>query len=110
MHTLTDLLNKLFGPAGWNWWSIFGFAGEAVFFGRFFVQWLASERAGRSHFPTIFWYLSILGTTMLTVYAVQRHDPVFILGSSLPIVFYVRNLVLIHRERAATRAAGPASP
>jgi lipid-A-disaccharide synthase-like uncharacterized protein len=25
------------------WWEILGWSGQALFFGRFFVQWLASE-------------------------------------------------------------------
>jgi lipid-A-disaccharide synthase-like uncharacterized protein len=87
------------------WWVTFGLLGEAVFMSRFVVQWLASERAGRSHVPVVFWYLSLVGTGILTVYALWRLDPVFILGQSLPGAIYVRNLVLIYRERAGRRAA-----
>lgn len=83
-----------------NPWVIFGLAAQAVFMARFVVQWIASERAGRSYVPVIFWYLSLGGSTMLTVYAVWRQDPVFILGQSLACIIYFRNLVLIYRERA----------
>ncbi|HXT20497.1 MAG TPA: lipid-A-disaccharide synthase N-terminal domain-containing protein, partial [Thermoanaerobaculia bacterium] len=42
-------------------WTVIGFFGQALFFGRFFVQWLASERAKRSVIPSAFWYFSLGG-------------------------------------------------
>ena len=63
-------------------WIAVGFAGQALFFGRFFVQWLASERARRSVIPTAFWYFSIGGGLVLTAYAIYRRDPVFIVGQA----------------------------
>src|SRR5206468_1721323 len=86
-------------------WMLFGFAAQAVFASRFVVQWITSERAGRSVVPTVFWYLSLLGTSMLALYAIHRRDPVFILGQTLNTVIYVRNLMLIYRPRAATAPA-----
>lgn len=85
-------------------WILFGFAAQAVFASRFMVQWIASERAGRSIVPTIFWYLSLLGTTMLAVYALHRKDIVFILGQTLNIFIYVRNLMLIYRPKRPAAA------
>ena len=38
---------------------------------------------------------------MLLSYAVYRADPVFILGQSLGVVIYARNLWLIHAKRRA---------
>ena len=32
----------------WDWWSVVGAVGQVVFFSRFMVQWLASERRGVS--------------------------------------------------------------
>lgn len=87
-------------------WVVFGFAAQAVFASRFVVQWITSERAGRSIVPTAFWYLSLLGTGMLALYAVHRRDPVFILGQTLNSLIYVRNLMLIYRPGAAPAAAG----
>lgn len=83
-----------------NLWLALGFAGQAAFSGRFLVQWLASERAGRSVVPVWFWVLSIVGSALLLAYAVYRRDPVFILGQSFGFLVYIRNLVLIRRERA----------
>jgi len=81
------------------WWVIFGLAGQLLFMGRFLVQWLASERAGRSVIPIAFWYLSISGGLMLFAYACYRADPVFILGQSVGVFIYARNLWLIRAER-----------
>jgi lipid-A-disaccharide synthase-like uncharacterized protein len=84
-------------------WLALGFLGQACFFSRFLVQWLASERAGRSVVPRAFWYLSIAGGTIVLTYAIWRRDPVFILGQSVGLFVYLRNLVLLHREEATRR-------
>jgi lipid-A-disaccharide synthase-like uncharacterized protein len=80
-------------------WVAVGLLGQALFFGRFLVQWLASEREGRSVVPVAFWYLSIGGALILLSYAIYRADPVFILGQSCGFLIYARNLCLIHREK-----------
>ena len=87
-------------------WLLLGFGGQAVFMGRFVVQWLASERDRRSVIPVSFWYLSILGALVLLVYALHRRDPVFVAGQGLGIVIYVRNLQLIRRARDGAAARG----
>ena len=80
-------------------WIAFGLLGNAAFFSRFLVQWIASERAGRSLVPVTFWYLSIVGSLILLIYAIHRGDPIFVLAY-LPNAFvYTRNLVLVRREQ-----------
>jgi lipid-A-disaccharide synthase-like uncharacterized protein len=88
---------------GWTefWWVVFGLAGQLAFSARFILQWLASEKAGRSVMPVAFWYFSIVGGLTLLAYAIHRHDPVFILGQALGVFIYSRNLWLIHAERRA---------
>lgn len=76
-----------------------GFGGQALFSARFVIQWLASERAGRSVVPELFWYFSLAGGATLLAYAVYRADPVFMLGQGLGLFIYARNLWLIRRER-----------
>jgi len=88
-----------------DWWAYVGIIAQALFTGRFLVQWIASERAGRSVVPFSFWILSISGGTLLLVYALYRRDPVFILGQGLGVVIYVRNLVRVLRERREKAAA-----
>ncbi|MBW1971563.1 MAG: lipid-A-disaccharide synthase N-terminal domain-containing protein [Deltaproteobacteria bacterium] len=80
-------------------WLGIGFLAQGMFSARFFVQWIASERAKKSVVPIAFWWLSITGSTLLLLYAIHRRDPVFILGQSFGILIYARNLILIFRER-----------
>ncbi len=86
-----------------NAWVLFGLLGQLFFTLRFLVQWLVSERLGRSTIPVAFWYLSLTGGAMLFVYALwYRHDPVFTLGQFVGLFVYGRNLVLIRRGRAGS--------
>ena len=78
-------------------WIAFGFGAQAVFAMRFIWQWIVSERRKESVVPVGFWYFSLAGGLMLTVYAIFR-DPVLIPGQVAGLVVYVRNLVLIHRS------------
>ena len=87
-----------------DWWAYVGLLAQALFTGRFLVQWIASERAGRSVIPTAFWLLSIAGGTLLLVYALFRRDPVFILGQGLGVLIYLRNLHFVLRGRRAGAA------
>lgn len=81
-----------------NGWIIFGFVGQAAFFMRFLVQWIISEKKGESTVPVSFWYFSLVGGIILFIYAIQRKDPVFMLGQGGGLVIYVRNLFLIKRK------------
>ena len=76
-----------------------GFLGQAMFTGRFLVQWLQSERRRESVIPVLFWYFSIAGSMLLLTYAIYRRDPVFILGQSMGFVIYIRNLQFIFRKK-----------
>ncbi len=80
-------------------WLVVVFVVQIMFGMRFFVQWIASEKAKKSVIPIAFWYLSICGSLILLVYAVHRRDPVFILGQSTGSFIYLRNLYLIKNEK-----------
>jgi len=80
-------------------WLSIGFFGQALFACRFIVQWIASEKKGRSVIPRAFWYLSIGGGVVLFAYALRQRDPVFIVGQATGVFIYARNLVLLRRER-----------
>lgn len=82
-----------------RFWIIFGFVGQFMFTMRFVVQWIASERAKKSVMPNTFWFFSILGSTILFIYAVYRRDPVFMLGQSFGMIVYFRNIILIARHK-----------
>ncbi len=90
-------------------WLGLGFFAQAMFFMRFFVQWVASERQRRSIIPVAFWYFSVAGGVLLLTYAIYREDPVFILGQSTGLFIYTRNLYFIHRHRREAAGESPAA-
>ena len=84
-----------------DWWVLLGFVAQAMFTARFFVQWIASEREGRSVIPLAFWVFSIGGGLLLLGYALYRRDPVFIVGQAFGVFVYLRNLYFVLRDRKA---------
>jgi lipid-A-disaccharide synthase-like uncharacterized protein len=78
---------------------LFGIVAQVLFAARFIVQWIASERAGRSVVPLTFWFFSLGGGILTLVYGLIRREPVIILGQVLSLFIYVRNLMLIFGER-----------
>jgi lipid-A-disaccharide synthase-like uncharacterized protein len=103
LNSLMNYLHDVF-VAQLDWWVVLGFIAQALFSARFLVQWIASERAGRSVIPTAFWIFSIGGGVLLFVYSLYRKDPVFIAGQGLGLFIYVRNLYFVLRERKKTAA------
>ena len=99
MDTLKNFMDVLIHPMG-----LLGLLGQVLFFSRFLVQWLASEKQGRSVVPLSFWWLSIGGGLLLLLYALWRHDPVITLGQAVGLFVYIRNLILIRRHQAAQAA------
>ena len=97
METLRHFAEILASPMG-----MLGMLGQVMFFSRFLVQWIASEKKGKSTVPVSFWYLSIGGGSLLLFYAVWRKDPVITLGQLVGLFVYVRNLMLIHRRKAVS--------
>ena len=84
--------------------AAFGFIAQALFASRFIIQWISSERRRMSHVPVGFWWLSLTGGILMTIYGVLRRDPVIVLGQAPGVVVYVRNLMLIHRHAQRTTA------
>lgn len=87
-----------------SWWVALGLIGQLIFASRFVIQWIASERKGRSVIPTPFWYLSLGGSAILLVYSIHIADPVFILANLFNSFIYIRNLMLIGKEKQTSRA------
>lgn len=81
-------------------WLVLGFAAQAIWSGRFVLQWYVSERRGRSVLPASFFWVSIVGALMLLAYAIHRKDYVMIAAFALNPIPYVRNLVLLRRSAA----------
>jgi lipid-A-disaccharide synthase-like uncharacterized protein len=87
-------------------WVGVGLFGQSLFFMRFLVQWVASERSRRSVLPGAFWYFSILGGVTLLAYAVYQGDPVFIIGQGTGLLIYTRNVML--NRQSETLSSEPA--
>ncbi|MDX1649114.1 MAG: lipid-A-disaccharide synthase N-terminal domain-containing protein, partial [Myxococcota bacterium] len=60
-----------------------------------------------SYVPVAFWYLSLLGSVILLIYAIHRREPVFALGYLPNFVVYTRNLVLLRRHGARRSPSRP---
>jgi lipid-A-disaccharide synthase-like uncharacterized protein len=54
--------------------------------------------------PVAFWWLSLAGGLVLFAYALHRRDPVFAVGQGSGLAIYIRNLVLIGRQRRGDRS------
>ena len=103
-HAVGDYLIDIFAR-GWDWGLLIGYIAQFLFAMRFVVQWLASEREGRSVVPMAFWFFSIGGGLMLLGYAIYRKDPVFIIGQAFGVFVYLRNLQFILRKGNTGAAA-----
>ena len=88
-------------------WLATGLLGQLMFTARFIVQWIASERAGRSVMPVAFWYLSIAGGLIVLAYGIHKLDPVIILGQLPGVIVYSRNLWLIRKHGDRNRDGIP---
>jgi len=84
-------------PNGAAWLAVCA-VGQLLWLARFPVQWWCSERAGFSHFPPSFWWLSLAGNALLLAYALHLGDALFVLGFVPGPVIQVRNLCLARRS------------
>jgi lipid-A-disaccharide synthase-like uncharacterized protein len=82
-------------------WTFFGLAANACFAGRFILQWIISERKGRSVVPLGFWYLSLLGGVMMLIYAIHVGKLPLVLGAMFTPFIAARNLWLVRNHRRA---------
>jgi lipid-A-disaccharide synthase-like uncharacterized protein len=85
--------------AKFDFWLAFGLVAQLFFTARFLVQWISSERAGKSIVPMAFWFFSMGGGLMTLVYGIVKREPVIIVGQALATIIYVRNIMLIVKNR-----------
>lgn len=83
---------SLESSAGSSLVEAIGWFGNACFFSRFFVQWWASEKAGRSVAPRAFWKISIAGALAVAIYTFARHQFVLLPSYAVGGVIATRNL------------------
>ena len=86
--------------AKFDFWLAFGLIAQLAFAARFLVQWIASERAGKSVVPLAFWFFSIGGGLLTLIYGLVKREPVIIIGQLASNIISVRNLMLIFKHRA----------
>lgn len=84
----------------WNFiWQAIGIIGAIIFFGRFYIQWIWSEKLGRSVIPIVFWYMSSIGSILLLGYGVYILSPVGVVSYGFNLLVYARNLIHIWRKQ-----------
>ena len=79
-------------------WVSFGTIGQLVFFSRWIIQWLSSEKNKSSTIPIAFWWCSLIGGVITLIYAHHIGSFPFMLAQAIGIIVYSRNLLLIHRS------------
>lgn len=98
MNTLLNLLglnNLAFNEIIWVG---FGTLGQLVFFSRWIIQWLSSEKTKSSIIPVAFWWCSLFGGIITLIYAHHIGSFPFMLAQAIGIIVYSRNLFLIYRK------------
>jgi lipid-A-disaccharide synthase-like uncharacterized protein len=80
-----------------------GIFATLFFASRFIIQWIASERAKRSVMPELFWWVSLIGSGLMLIYAVYFGRLAVLLGQLTGWTVYVRNIWLIEREKRQRR-------
>jgi lipid-A-disaccharide synthase-like uncharacterized protein len=98
-QALGDYLFDVF-VAKFDFWLAFGLIAQLLFTARFLVLWISSERAGNSVVPMSFWFFSMGGGLMTLVYGIAKREPIIILGQSLATIIYIRNIMLIVKNRS----------
>ena len=80
-------------------WVLIGLLGQLIFFSRWVVQWIASERNSKSMIPTPFWWFSLCGGLITFVYAYHISSFPFMLAQFTGIIIYIRNIYLILKAK-----------
>lgn len=80
------------------WLLILGIVSQVIFTFRFIYQWIISENTKISNLPIGFWRLSVLGASLILIYAVFRQDPVLFIGHAAGLIIYFRNIMIWKKE------------
>ena len=94
-----DIFQKFVEYFNLDWGVMWGLISQGIFFLRFFIQWLQSEKEKKIIIPLSFWWLSILGAALLFIYAMLKRDIVFILTSIMQLIIYTRNFIIALKSR-----------
>lgn len=92
-------IDKLFKNEAIPLWLLWlGIISQLVFTFRFVYQWIYSEYKKISSLPMGFWLLSLAGSLLILIYAINRKDPVLLVSHLLGSVIYVRNLIILLKQ------------
>ena len=80
-------------------WVIVGTFGQLIFFSRWIVQLIYSEKNKSSIIPIGFWWLSLLGGLITFIYAKNINSFPFMLAQGIGIIVYSRNLYLLYYKK-----------
>jgi lipid-A-disaccharide synthase-like uncharacterized protein len=76
---------------------IFGIVAQVLFTLRFVYQWWYSESVQESMLPMGFWLLSLIGSSLIFIYAIFRRDPVLFVAHLSGMAIYSRNIILLKK-------------
>ena len=93
-----DLVNLLGKRNIAPWLLTLGITGQVIFTFRFILQWVYSEKIKESVLPLSFWWVSLVGSSLILTYAVIRRDPVLFSGQLFGFVIYARNIMLMNKN------------
>ncbi len=92
-----DITNLFKNEAIPLWLLLLGSVAQIIFTFRFVYQWVYSEKNKKSSLPMGFWVLSLIGSSLILIYAILRKDPVLFIGHIMGIVIYFRNIILLKK-------------
>ncbi|HRI88654.1 MAG TPA: lipid-A-disaccharide synthase N-terminal domain-containing protein [Candidatus Hydrogenedentes bacterium] len=104
-HTKTKQQHE--AVATWLWIAV-GVLGQALFAGRFIIQWIATEVRRKSVMPNVFWHMSLVAALLLCASFSAQREWLLALGPIINVPVYLRNIWFIHRrpdETATTPGA-----
>jgi len=96
--TVAEFLDQFKEPI-----HILGWVAQGVFFTRFVIQWIASEKRKESVIPIGFWWCSISGGVLMLIYAFLIASPPIVIAQLFGLVVYARNLHFVYRARRIER-------
>ena len=104
MNVMAVIFGAGFLGVEWHFWKFVGWIGNVVFFSRFFVQWIATEKQKRVVVPISFWWLSLVGSGLLLTYGIWQRDSVFIFAYAFTWIPYIRSILIHYRNRAQRKS------
>jgi len=103
---MNDVLIVMFGVTI-TAWKLVGYSGVFLFAGRWFVQLAASKAHGKPVMPTLFWYMSAMGSVLLLAYFIfGKNDSVGVMSNLFPLFVALYNLYLDTKNKKRLAALG----